>query len=133
MSEWTVYECDVTGERYGASNDVLGYELRRLRLRTAKPLPRRLRVAKSPTQHTPFEIRSEIIHVSNDALAENGVASPPITSKIAYIGVERTEDGEKVAGLAWDNGVQNSWRERGSTMVETYEPFFQLLDEEVLY
>jgi len=113
MSEWTVYECDVTGERFGASNDVLGYELRR--------------------QHTPFEIRAETIHVSNDALAEDGVTRTPITSKVAYIGVERTEDGEKVAGLAWDNGVQNTWKKRGSTMVETYEPFFQLLDEEVLY
>lgn len=119
MAELTKFECDITGEVYGAKNagdGVLEFEIRRHR-------------------HSEFEVSKRKIHISNDCLEDcldSHYVSVPTT--IEYIGVEK---GEVVGGVFPyrnnNNKMVGSYRERGDVTITKYEPFFELLEEEVIY
>ena len=120
MTERTKYECDVTGELYGAKNagdGVMEVEIRR--------------------QRTPFEISKETVHISMDKLTEEiGHAWP---TRMKYIGVKRGEDGEKIVGMcngfhpSYNDDVHYKYEERDSVVIDHYEKFFQYIEEEILY
>jgi len=110
MSEHTVFECDLTGERFGAKNFVVEFEARRHR------------------GQSPFEILSQTIHLSDEALGEFDGLYP---SGLEYVGVQ---DGEVVGAkliVGSNDGAQ--WEPRDSVLLDSYEAFFEFLEEEVLY
>lgn len=122
MSERTKYECDVTGELYGAKNagdGVMEFEIRRHRA------------------NSPFNVSKETVHISMDKLIKSiGNAWP---QRVEYLGVERGENGEEVVGMCSgfrtgiDEDVHYQYNERGDVVMETYEPFFEFVEEEILY
>lgn len=117
MSEITLFECDVTGERYGAKNDVYEYEIRQHRAQSD------------------FEVITRTIHIGIEAFDDLDITHIPSSGRTEYIGVK---DGE-VAGIAMEFGpsmVQAEvvkWKSRDDVVIDHYEPFFQFLEEEVLY
>lgn len=119
MSEITVFECDVTGERFGAKNDVYEYELRRRRT------------------NSPFECYSETVHVSDAAFEDADLKAHyrvPSVVRTEYIGVTKDEEGnERVAGIMIEVNGTVHWYERDHTVVDSHVPFFEFLEEEVLY
>lgn len=121
MTEVTLFECNVTGERYGAKNDVVEFDL--IRRRAASP----------------WETYTETVHVSMMALDEHDVRYP---SGIQYLGVERDGDGgERVAGMCstfrgprpMGSDRVEQYHERDSVVISHYESFFELVEAEVLY
>lgn len=114
MSEVTLYECDVTGERYGAKNDVYEYEIKKRRA------------------NSPFDSYKRTIHLANEAFEPTDLKTHyhvPSPSKVHYIGVN---DGE-VVGILIDINGSAHWKERDDVVVESHVPFFKFLEEEVLY
>jgi hypothetical protein len=109
VSEHTVFECDVTGERFGARNYVAEFDI------------------KSHRSTSPFEIITRTIHLSDDALDRFDGMTP---SGVEYIGVE---DGEVVgAKLIVGTNDAASWEDRDSVLLDSYEGFFEYLESEVL-
>lgn len=112
MGERTVFECDVTGETYGARNDVLDFELRR--------------------HVTPFEIRSRDVCVSEDALDQ---VEGMVPTGVEYVGI----DGNEIVGMCHTyrtgggGNVTTQWDDRDSVVIEQYEEFFQFIEREVVY
>lgn len=114
MSELTKFECDVSGDWFGAKNDVVEFEIRRL------------------VRNSPFEISERKVHVSLDVLDDYAV-TPPI--HLEYVGVK---DREVVgASIGYRKSVGDDlyyeYEERGSVMMEKYEPFFQFVEDEIVY
>lgn len=108
MGELTVYECDLTGRRFGAKNDVLEFEVRRHR-------------------HSPFAISTRTVHVDFEAL--DGVPHVPV--HLVFVGVE---DGYIVgAAVRRGDGGGVPYHERDSPVISHYEPFFELVEDEILY
>ena len=110
MGELTIFECDVTGERFGARNDVVEFDVRQHR------------------SASPFEVYTRTIHLSEEALDEFQGMYP---RGLEYVGVQ---DGE-VAGakLAVGSNDHTQWEPRDSVLLESYEQFFEFLETEVLY
>lgn len=109
MTHQPVFECDATGARFGAKNDVLEFGIRR-------------------HGQSPFEYSEQEAHVSNDRLAELDGMVP---SGLEYVGVK---DGE-IVGVSMIPGTQRKvpeWIERDDVRVDHYEQFFQFVEEEVL-
>jgi len=116
MTDQTIFECDVTGNRFGAKNDVFEYEIRR--------------------RSTPFEVWSETVHISDEAIDDSDVGYfVPRCYDVDYIGVVN----EQVVGMKYSLGSAPTesespqWLERDTVVIEQYEPFFEFLDTEVLY
>lgn len=121
MTKREKYECDVTGEVYGAKNagdGVIEFEVRRHR-------------------NSSFEVSKKTVHISMDKLTEEVGHSYPTMLK--YIGVVSTEDGEKIVGMCSgyragiDSDVHYEYDERGSYMTSSYEPFLEFVEREILY
>ena len=123
MGEITKFECDITGELYGALNADDGcyeYELRRY------------------SSHSPFKTIERKVHFSQNALQEeisnrvdfsNAFAAIPNDMGVEYIGVE----GGKVSGMMIEIGDCIQWEKRNGVILDSYEPFFQFLEEEIIY
>lgn len=106
MTEITLFECDVTGERLGVKNDVLEYEIRKA------------------YNHKPFDPSIWVIHIDLDY---EGIPYPnPSCFDTRYIGV--SSEG-KIQGIFMDG----KWYDRGSKITKQYEEFYQFLEDEVLY
>ena len=109
--ERSVFECDVTGERFGAKNDVLEFDVRR-------------------HGYTPFEISQRTVHIAAEALDE---VDGMVPSRIDYVGVK---DG-RIVGIVLPSGSGQDkiapWRERDSVVIDHYEEFFRFLEQEALY
>lgn len=122
MTKREKYECDVTGELYGAKNagdGVLEFSIRRHRA------------------NSPFEITEETVHVSMDKLSEEVGTSWP--KRLRYLGVERGDEGEMVVGMCngyrpgMGDDVHYKYEGRDSVVIDHYEPFFEFVEEELLY
>jgi len=122
MTKREKYECDVTGELYGAKNagdGVIEFEIRRHR------------------GNSPFNVSKETVHISMDKLCEEIGNTWP--QRVKYLGVERGEDGEEVVGMCngfkpnLEKDVHYKYEERESVVIDHYEPFFQFVEDEFLY
>lgn len=111
MGEVTLYECDVTGERFGARNDVVEFDVRRHR-------------------HSPFATIDRTVHLSMDVLDEIDGSVP---SGLEYVGVED----RAIVGACMATGFRPNqsaqWYDRDSVVIDHYEQFFQFVEREVLY
>lgn len=117
MSEWTVFECDVTGERFGAKNDVMEFDVVRRR-------------------SNGWDTHSEVVHISFDEMDERGVHYP---GKFKRVFVERGDEGdERIVAAEYRRGMWiddvTKFEERDSVLFgDIEESFFQFVEEEVLY
>lgn len=112
MSELTKFECDVSGEWFGAKNDVVEFEIRRYR-------------------HSPFEISKRTVHISLDVLSEYAVSAP---TRLEYVGVEEGEVvGASIGYNPYNGDIYYEYEEREGIMLDQYEPFWQFVEEEILY
>lgn len=106
MGEQTVFECDVTGERFGARNDVWEVPIRR-------------RWSSSP-----FEVHEYDVHFCDEALEDSDVPVALVPSQVEYVAVE----GREVVGIK----PEGEYYPRDGVMADHYEPFFEWLESEVL-
>lgn len=111
MTTKPTYECDVTGKTFESKSDTLEFEVKR----------------HGPS---PFEINSRTVHISKEALNEFD-GRPPI--KLEYIGVEEGEILGAVIPTGIDSVSPTVYRERDDMVIDHFEPFFQLIEEEVLF
>lgn len=119
MSEHTVFECELTGDRFGALNDVYALPLRHRR--TADPV----------------KVTERTVHLSIDAVSEHEVistASIP-SGNLEYIGVIEGEVvGMRLKGPKDQMGHRGSrWHDRDSVVIDHYERFLSWFEKEVLY
>lgn len=119
MTKREKYECDVTGELFGAKNDVLEFEIRRHRA------------------GSPFNVWKETVHISMEAISEEVGGSWP--RRLKYLGVKRGDDGEEIVGMCSgyrpriDEDVHYKYERRDSVVISQHEAFFQFVEEELLY
>lgn len=122
MTKREKYECDVTGEMYGAKNagdGMMEVEIRRRRA------------------NSPFEVSKETVHISMNKLCEEVGNSWP--QRVKYLGVERGEESEEVVGICsgfkggMGEELRYNYEERDSAIFDHYEPFFKFIEEEILY
>lgn len=114
MGEITIYECDVTGERYGSLNagkGVLDFEIRR-------------------KHKSPFEVNKRDVYISIRKIESAVGYQWP--SRIEYIAVEEGEIVGISMGYGSDSDVYQ-YIERDSVLVDQYGPFFKFVENEVLY
>lgn len=107
MGEVTVFECDVTGERFGARNDVVTIGVKRR------------------WSHNPFRVHEYAVHLSDAAIEEHDVQIGQLQF-LAYVAVE----GRDIVGAATGEGSE--YLERGNVLIESYEHVFEFLEEEVI-
>lgn len=107
MAELTKFECDVTGNVFGAKNFVYEVPVRRA------------------NQTTPFGYSERIIHLCSKAV-ENIEGEIPVRTE--YLKVEK---GEIQGGLIKEHDEDSYYKLR--EYMNEYEEFFQFLEEEVLY
>lgn len=125
MTEYPVFECNVTGDRFGAKNDVIEFDIRR-------------------HGNNEFDLRSRTVHISLDALeaaARDGDVGV-IPRHVEYVGVKEGQ----IVGAALQRQVHSSmvfpnpedaskinWHDRDSGKIDHHEAFFEFVEEEVLY
>lgn len=113
MSELTKFECDVSGEYFGAKNDVIEFEVRR------------------HVRNSPFQVSKRKVHISLEVLTDLALNPPHL---LKYVGVK---DGEVVGASIGHNPTHSDlyyeYEERGSFMLEGNEAFFQFVEDEILY
>lgn len=111
MTEQSVFECDATGEQFGARNDVSEFGIKR-----------------QTSKHNPFQIHSHTVHISNDKLSEFSF----VPGRVEYLGVNVTGS---VIGVKMQVGTNDAaeWRSREDVVIDQYEEFFQFIEDEVLY
>lgn len=116
MSEVTVYECDVTGERYEDRTDVVEVDIVRRRTNG-------------------WDTWAKTAHVAESVIESNG--SP---DSIQRVFVERDGDGpERITGYeyehhGWNNDKGLCYEDRDSVMVSPWdEQLFDVLEKEVLH
>ena len=112
MSRITLYECDVCGDRFGAKNDVLHFEVRRRR--TGRPFEKT---------------------VSNGTICNPDLTDfdGDIPTRIDYLGVE---DGEIVGGVfpvGYDGDDWAPYTGRDNSRLAAFDSFFQYVENEVLH
>ncbi|WP_226041234.1 hypothetical protein [Natrinema sp. DC36] len=114
MTVVNLFECNVSGYRFGAKNDVVEFDIIRQR------------------SGYPFETYNETVHISLDVLDENGFMYP---SGVEYVAVERDEESEEIVGMKADLGSTggHEYFERDSVLIDHYESFFRFVEEEMLY
>jgi hypothetical protein len=112
MGEVTVFECDVTGDRFGAKNHVLEFDIRR-------------------HGSGPFEVRERTVHISVEATLD--VVDGGVPSRIDYVGIEDGEIVGAVIPIGYGKEKTATWRERDDVVIDSYEEFFQFVEKEVLY
>lgn len=115
MGEHTIFECDATGKRFGARNDVFEIGVKRR------------------WEHEPFNVREYNVHLSDDAVDEAPFSAGQL-QMVDYVTVEGTE----IVGCGInkrDDRTQDSWveyRQRDDVLSKTYEDVFAYLESEVL-
>jgi disulfide oxidoreductase YuzD len=115
MSEHTVFECDVTGERFGARNDVFEVGVKRR------------------WSHNPFNVYEYDIHLSDQALddAEEQLGRR-LSGQVAYLEWVGVVDGQIVGAALQTRDGDPQYRERGDVVIESYESIFNYLEEEAI-
>lgn len=109
MARIEIFECDVTGDRYGALNAGEGvYDF----------------TVKEQSLRSPYDVREREYHVSHDEIPDNCIT--PSVTKLDYIGFHPRNE---IEGMKY----RNQWRERGRAVTGLYEEFFQFLEDEVLH
>lgn len=113
MTERTIFECDVTGERFGAKNDVL-----------------EIGVKRRPA-HSPFDIHEYDLHLSDEALDD----APYHITGLKYVTVEAGEIlgcGVSMKSDSYSRDRHVQYYDRDDVVVEHYEDSFAWLEEELL-
>lgn len=110
MTERTVFECNVTGDRFGARNDVTEIQVKRR------------------WSHMPFRVHEHTAHVSDAALDEHDVPLGALQN-ISYVTVE---DDELVGAATRSSDGEGRYRERDSVVIDHYEPVFQFIEQQVI-
>lgn len=113
MSELTKFECDVSGEWFGAKNDVLEFEIR------------------SHIRGSPFEMRERTVHISLEVFDGYDIPAP---HRLKYVGVKDREIVGAALGYNPHHGdLYYEYEERNNVMTEKYESFFNFVEEEIMY
>lgn len=121
MGEVKIFECEVTGDRFGAKNDVIEFDIVRRR-------------------DNGWDTWSRTCHISNEALEENKLYGRFNLGRFTRLFVER-EDGEsKIVAAECSrrrtdgSGTYKEFTKRDDVLVADWdERFFQFVEEEVLY
>ena len=111
MAEVTLFECDACGDRYGARNDVLDFELR------WHPAGR------------PFEARSRSVVLCDLCLEDETDAPAP--ARIEYVGASEGEIVGAAAGEGYGDDERAPYRVRGNPAIADMEPVFRLVEANV--
>jgi len=110
MAEITLFECDVTGERFGAKNDVVTIGVKRR------------------WSNDPFSVHEYDVHLSDEAVEDSDVSISQL-QHLEYVCL----DGREIVGAATKNRDGDPvYRERDDVVMESNEPAFEFLEEEVI-
>jgi len=111
MSKITLYECNVCGDRFGAANDVLHFEVRRHR------------------KGRPFENTISNVTICNPDLAG---FDGEIPTRIEYLGVEDSEIVGGVFPVGYDGDDWAPYTGRDNARLSAFDSFFQYVETDVL-
>lgn len=120
MGEITVFECDVTGDRFGARNDVFEIGVKR----------------RSP--RNPFDVTEYDLHISDRGLDEGPDKCARLTTNVEYVAFDAGDReiigyGVSVKSDSYSTGRHVEYRERGDAVGgDRYEPLFAWLESEVI-
>lgn len=113
MSEITKFECDVTGEYYGAKNNVMEFEIRK------------------HDAISPYEIRKETVHIAFHTFQEYDI---PYPARIKYLAHEDGEIvGVKMGFIDSENELYYKYKKREHIMTDRLETFMEFVEEHILY
>ena len=111
MSRIALYECDVCGDRFGAKNDVLHFEVRRHR------------------GGSPFEITTETLTICYRDLSD---FDDDIPTRIDYVAVDRGEILGGVFPVGYGDEKRAPYTERDNSRLAAFDSFFEYVENEVL-
>ena len=116
MGEVTLFECDFTGEKFPARNDVFEIGVKRR------------------WSHEPFRVHEYAIHLSDEAVEESGVYSGQFHS-LQYVAI----DGREIVGCglsmksdSYSNDRHVEYFERDDVVARSNEEAMAWLESEVI-
>lgn len=109
MTKLSVFECDLTGERFGARNDVIEIEVKRR------------------WSHNPFGVATYTVHVNPEAVRDVEDYHVRV-GELQHIRTVGIEDNEIMGAVTGDDG----YRPRDDVVIDHHEEAFQFIEEELV-